>query len=184
MAPLHRAAILGAGARWRMNYRDAIVWKKAMQLAELVCRQSAALPGEERFGLRSQITRAAVSIPSNIAEGWTRESRKEKRQFLAIAHGSLSELHTQLVLCRQLGWLAGRPLADAMSLIVEISKILTCLRRKLRQPPTSSWFLPTGSCLTGRPRRLPGSPANRPPHPPACKTASLLPAPRCPAWSW
>ncbi|TKR30088.1 four helix bundle protein [Luteimonas gilva] len=121
-----------------MNYRNAVVWNKAMQLAESVCRQSTSLPSVERFGIRLQITRAAISVPSNIAEGWTRESRKEKRQFLAIAHGSLSELHTQLLLCLKLGWLTERSLADAMSLIVEISKMLTSLRRQLRHTPTNS----------------------------------------------
>jgi four helix bundle protein len=121
-----------------MNYRDAVVWKKAMRLAEVVCRVATALPREERFGVRLQITRAAISVPSNIAEGWSRESRKEKRQFLAIAHGSLSELHTQLLLCQKLGWLAGHSLAGAMSLIVEVSKMLTTLRKQLRQPPSGS----------------------------------------------
>jgi len=118
-----------------MNYRDAIVWNKAMRLAEIVCRQTADLPASERFGIRLQLTRAAVSIPSNIAEGWSRESRKEKQQFLAIAHGSLAELHTQLLLCQRLNWLAEHDLQEAMSLITELSKMLTHLRRRLRQPP-------------------------------------------------
>ena len=118
-----------------MNYRDAIVWNKAMRLAEIVCRQTTDLPASERFGIRLQLTRAAVSIPSNIAEGWSRESRKEKQQFLAIAHGSLAELHTQLLLCQRLNWLAEHDLQEAMSLITELSKMLTHLRRRLRQPP-------------------------------------------------
>ncbi len=121
-----------------MNYRDAVVWRKAMQLAEEVCRGVVGLPSEERFGIRVQITKAAVSVPSNIAEGWSRESRKEKQQFLAIAHGSLSELHTQLLLCQRLGWLTEHSLDRALPLIVEVSKILTSLRRQLRHPPTSS----------------------------------------------
>lgn len=115
-----------------MRYRDAVIWKKAMDLAESACRCAARLPAEERFGIRAQITRAAVSVPSNVAEGWSRESRKEKAQFLAIAHGSLSELHTQLLLCERLGWMASGPLQSSYGLIDEMSRMLTALRRGLR----------------------------------------------------
>lgn len=99
-----------------MHYRDAKVWEKAMHLAELVCRGTAALPHEERFGMRGQITRAAVSVPSNIAEGWARESRREKAQFMAIAHGSLAELHTQILLCERVGWLERGDVEPALRL--------------------------------------------------------------------
>lgn len=115
-----------------MHYRDAVVWRKAMELAETACRCATDLPPEERFGMRSQITRAAVSVPSNVAEGWSRESRKEKAQFLAIAQGSLSELHTQLLLCERLGWMDSAQLYSSYGLIDETSRILTALRRKLR----------------------------------------------------
>jgi four helix bundle protein len=115
-----------------MHYRDAVVWNKAMQLAEQACVLTAALPREERHGLRSQITRAAVSVPSNIAEGWARESRREKAHFLAIAHGSLSELHTQLLLGERIGWLSNKDLQAVHGLIDEVSRILTTLRRRLR----------------------------------------------------
>lgn len=118
-----------------MHYRDAVVWKKAMDLAEAACRCATGLPPEERFGIRGQITRAAVSVPSNVAEGWSRESRKEKAQFLAIAQGSLSELHTQLLLCERLGWMASGPLLSSYGLIDEVSRMLTALRRRLRAAP-------------------------------------------------
>ncbi|MGH7505737.1 MAG: four helix bundle protein, partial [Longimicrobiales bacterium] len=75
----------------KVHYREAIVWKKAMRLAREVYRLAPRLPKEETYGMRSQLTRAAVSIPANIAEGWTRESDREKAWFLAIAHGSLAE---------------------------------------------------------------------------------------------
>lgn len=117
-----------------MHYRDAVVWNKAMAVAELACRKSRLLPREERFGIRAQITRAAVSVPSNIAEGWSRESMREKAQFLAIAHGSLGELHTQLLLCVRLAWIDEAELTDAFGLIDETSRILTALRRRSRPP--------------------------------------------------
>ncbi|MBB1117515.1 four helix bundle protein [Stenotrophomonas sp. W1S232] len=115
-----------------MHYRKAVIWQKAMALAEAACRCSMHLPGEERFGVRLQITRAAISIPSNIAEGWSRESRKEKSQFLAIAQGSLSELHTQLLLCERLGWIECGPLQATYGLADETSRMLTTLRRRFR----------------------------------------------------
>lgn len=116
-----------------MHYRNAVVWSKAMLLAEQACRLAAVLPPIERFGMRSQMSRAAISVPSNIAEGWSRESRREKAQFLAIAQGSLSELHTQLLLCERLGWLTAGALSPAYGLIDEISRMLTTLRRGLRK---------------------------------------------------
>ena len=115
-----------------MHYRDAVIWGKAMVLAEQACRLAGTLPAAERFGLRSQLSRAAVSVPSNIAEGWSRESRREKAQFLAIAQGSLSELHTQILLGERLGWLDPEPLRPVYGLIDEVSRMLTALRRKLR----------------------------------------------------
>lgn len=103
-----------------------------MRLAVLACEQSQRLPAEQRFGIRPQITRAAVSVASNVAEGWTRESRKEKAHFLSIAHGSLAELHTQLLLCTRLAWLSEPELTEAFALIDETSRMLTALRRRLR----------------------------------------------------
>jgi len=115
-----------------MHYMETILWNKAMTLAELACGSVTRLPGEERYGIRLQITRAAVSVASNIAEGWTRESKKERAHFLAIAHGSLSELHTQLLLCGRLGWLSPELLQTPIALIDEISRMLTTLRQRSR----------------------------------------------------
>ena len=84
--------------------------------------------------MRAQLTRAAISISSNTAEGWTRESKRERRQFLSIAHGSLAELHTQLLICERVGWLQTADLAEIKSLIDEISRMLTVLRRAARLP--------------------------------------------------
>lgn len=87
------------------TYRDLEVWIAAIDLVEGVYRASAKWPSEERFGLTSQIRRASVSIPSNIAEGYGRGSDKELLRFLSIARGSLRELETQLVIAHRLGYL-------------------------------------------------------------------------------
>jgi len=82
-----------------MNYQDLIVWQKAMELAEIVYVLARKLPKEELFALSDQMRRAAISIPSNIAEGHARNSTKEFIQFLSIAKGSTAEIETQLLLC-------------------------------------------------------------------------------------
>lgn len=85
-----------------MHFKSSVVWQKAMDWAETVYRVSGTLPREERFGVVSQLRRAAVSVPSNVAEGWARESRREKAQFLAIAQGSLAEAETLLLLVQRM----------------------------------------------------------------------------------
>jgi four helix bundle protein len=117
-----------------LHYRELVVWRKAMDLAKEAYRLAPLLPREETYGMRSQITRAAISVPANIAEGWTRESEKERAQFLAIAQGSLAETETFLTLCEEIGWFPEEQTADARSLITEVGKMLSTLRRKLRQP--------------------------------------------------
>ena len=117
-----------------MHYRETIVWRKAMGIAREVYRLAPRLPKEETYGMRSQITRAAVSVPANIAEGWTRESSKEKLQFLAIAQGSLAETETLLTLCEDLNWFPPTETACLRSLLDEVSRILTTMRRNRREP--------------------------------------------------
>ncbi|MBI4517432.1 MAG: four helix bundle protein [Deltaproteobacteria bacterium] len=115
-----------------MHYRETIVWQKAMESAREVYRLVPKLPKEETYGMRSQITRAIVSIPANIAEGWTRESIREKAQFLAIAQGSLAEAETLLTLCEQIGWFPALETQTLRQLLDEVSRMLTTLRRKFR----------------------------------------------------
>jgi four helix bundle protein len=109
------------------SYRQLLVWQKAYELTKDVYGISAALPGEEKYGLVSQLRRSAVSIPSNISEGQQRESGKEFKNFLSIARGSAAELHTQLLLVKDIYSL------DTSGLIREtevIQKMLYSLMRK------------------------------------------------------
>jgi len=87
------------------SHKDLDVWNKAMELTENIYSLSAGFPKEEKYGLISQIRRAAVSIPSNIAEGTARNSKKEFIQFLYIALGSVSEIETQLLLAHRLKYI-------------------------------------------------------------------------------
>jgi len=116
-----------------LHYRELTVWRKAMDLAKEVYRMAPLLPREETYGMRSQITRAAISVPANIAEGWARESEKERAQFLAIAQGSLAETETFLSLCEEIGWFPPGKTTILRGLIVEVGKMLSTLRRKLRE---------------------------------------------------
>lgn len=85
------------------SYRELDVWREAVDLVEAIYAISATFPSDERFGLTTQIRRAAVSVPSNIAEGHARPSTRDFLRFLAISLGSLAELETQLVIAGRLG---------------------------------------------------------------------------------
>ena len=113
------------------TYKDLIVWQKAMDLAETVHRLSRSFPKEELYGLTSQLRRAAVSVPSNIAEGQARQSTAEFLNFLSIAQGSLAEVETQLLLGIRFGYLTTPQASAALILREEISKMLASLRSKL-----------------------------------------------------
>jgi four helix bundle protein len=116
-----------------VHYRETIIWRKAIDMVREVYRLAPKLPKEETYGVRSQITRAAVSVAANVAEGWTRESSKEKAHFLAIAHGSLAEVETLLTICEQLKWLREEETATLRCLLDEDSRMLTTMRRNRRQ---------------------------------------------------
>jgi len=110
------------------THKDLDVWKEAMQLVKEVYTWSASLPREETYGLTARLKRAAISIPSNIAEGAARDSRKEFVQFLYIALSSLSELETQIFLARDLFSLE----REMISARVERPKRLLGLIRSLK----------------------------------------------------
>ena len=109
------------------THRNLLAWREAMTLAERVYRDTGALPREEVFGLRSQIRRAAISIPSNIAEGAGRSSPPELVRFLSIACGSLAELETQLELAVRLGYLPAS--APSLEQASRVGMLLRTLRK-------------------------------------------------------
>jgi len=109
------------------SYKDLIAWQKAMELVEAVYRLTAGYPGDERFGLISQTRRAAISIPSNIAEGYGRQTRANYTQFLRVSRGSANEVETQLLLAIRLGYVSTDQTRAVMNLTLEVQRILSAL---------------------------------------------------------
>ncbi len=114
-----------------VSYRDLIVWQKGTDLALAVYAVTRTFPEEERFGITNQLRRATVSIPSNIAEGKNRSTRKEYVHFLRIAKGSAAEVETQLYISHKLGYIDAVSYEKVRCSCEEISKILAVLIRKL-----------------------------------------------------
>ena len=113
------------------HYKELLVWQKGMELAKAVYHLTKEFPVEERYGLVAQMRRAAVSVPSNIAEGQARHGTGEFLQFLSHAPGSLAELETQLILSETLGYCDARASSRAFELITELQKMLQAMRRTL-----------------------------------------------------
>jgi four helix bundle protein len=113
------------------NYKDLVVWQKGIELAKLIYALTARFPNEEKFGLVSQMRRAAVSIPSNIAEGQARHTTGEFIQFISHAEGSVAELNTQLVLAIELKFACQNSTTATAQLLEHLRKMLNGLRRKL-----------------------------------------------------
>ena len=109
------------------HYSEMIVWQKAMDLVDEIYRLTRLLPKEEMFCLSNQMRRAAVSVPSNIAEGHGRQTEKDFRQFLSVAQGSVFELQTQLTVCIRQQFVSQKDAALALSLCDEVGKMLTKL---------------------------------------------------------
>ena len=118
------------------NYKELEVWQKSMELVVLVYRLSRNFPKDEQFALTSQLRRAAVSIPSNIAEGFGRDSHKDFANFLLISRGSLFELGTQLDIAARLGYFS---IDDKVQgLMDSVARMLGALIRSLRTPAPST----------------------------------------------
>lgn len=113
------------------SFKDLIVWQWAVELNVAVYKLTASFPEAERFGLTNQLRRAAVSIASNIAEGYGRSSRGEYVQFLGYARGSVSELQTQLVISEALQMGRSEERSRAQSLSEEVSRMLIAMMKKL-----------------------------------------------------
>ncbi len=112
--------------------KDLVVWQKSMELAIKVYEITSQLPQSEKFGLSSQMNRCAVSIPSNIAEGSKRGTRKDFCNFITIAYGSSAELETQLILLRNLPFGKNIDTSIAEKLLAEVMKMLNSMRQKLK----------------------------------------------------
>ena len=117
------------------SYRELIVWQKSMDLAVRIYMLTHSYPAEERFGITSQMRRAATSIPANIAEGQARRSTGEFLQSLGIARGSLAELETFLTLSERLELLAKTDSESLLNTCAEINKMLHALMKSLSTPP-------------------------------------------------
>lgn len=113
------------------TYRELVVWQKAMDMVAEVYRLTKQLPREETYALGDQLRRAAVSVPSNIAEGFGRASRKEYAQFLGIANGSVCEVETQLFVGVRVGYFREDAIQPALGLLSEIGKMLHSIATKL-----------------------------------------------------
>ncbi len=109
------------------SYTELLVWQKTMALVVDIYQVTQCFPKEKLYGLTSQIRRAAVSVPSNLAEGQSRYSNKEFRRFIGNARGSLSELETQRIIARELGYIDGAIADELLSRTAEIGGMLNGL---------------------------------------------------------
>lgn len=114
------------------DYKDLLVWQKGITLVKHIYTVTAVFPADEKYGLVSQMRRAAVSIPSNIAEGQARHTTGEFVQFISHAEGSVAELDTQLLVAIELGYCTRSEAQAAFELVSELRKMLNALRRKLQ----------------------------------------------------
>jgi four helix bundle protein len=114
------------------SFKDLIIWHKSHQLTLKLYQLTKHFPNEEKFGITSQIRRAAYSIPSNIVEGHSRNSEKEFKHFLSIARGSLSELEYFLILSKDLNYISIDEFKELEADAVEISKILYSFTNNLK----------------------------------------------------
>jgi four helix bundle protein len=119
------------------TYADLEVWRAAMNLAEDIYRITKTFPKEETYGLTSQLRRASVSVPSNIAEGKGRSSDKELSQFLCHSRGSLFEIETQITLGFRLGYIEAPQLQAVLRKTARVGQLLNGLLRAFRPPSTT-----------------------------------------------
>jgi four helix bundle protein len=113
------------------GHRDLVAWQKAMSLVRDIYRHTENFPKHEVYGLASQLRRAAVSVPSNVAEGANRNARGEFRQFVGTARGSLAEVETQVEIARDLNYIPEQIAEDLLQRIAELGRILAGLRASL-----------------------------------------------------
>ena len=114
------------------SYRDLVAWQKAMDLVTAIYQVSGSFPRDELYGLTSQLRRAAVSVPSNIAEGQGRHGAAEFRHFLRQASGSLMELETQIMIAERLGYVSPETASHILNSSAEVGRILNGLLNSLK----------------------------------------------------
>ena len=128
------------------DYCDLVVWQKAMDLVEMVYRMTRAFPKEEMYGLSIQLRRAAVSVPSNIAEGQGRHTTRDFLHFLGVAHGSLKEVETRVLIARRLNYVPEQQQTTFAALASEVGRLMNgltaSLRKKERRAPPPSTHQP------------------------------------------
>jgi four helix bundle protein len=116
------------------SFRDLDIWQKGIILVKDVYKETQNFPKEEICGLTSQMRRAAISTPSNIAEGHIRQHRPEFKQFPSVALGSLAELETQIIISRELGYISAEISERLIGQITSLSKMIRSLIKKLTNP--------------------------------------------------
>jgi len=119
------------------DYRNLVVWQKAMELVEAVYRLTRSFPKEEVYGLTSQLRRAAVSVPCNIAEGQGRRTTGDFLQFLSVARGSLMEVETQLMIAERLRFCTLEEVKPVLALAGDVGRPLSGLSKSLKNKQTS-----------------------------------------------
>ena len=150
-------------AERRTSHKDLILWQKSMDLAVEVHQFALRLPAFERFGLAAQLRRAAVSVPSNVAEGTARRTTREFISYLYIARGSLAEIETQLLLARRLGYVDEATVRALSPAMAEVGRLVNAVIRGLQRRLES---------------QLPSSPSPpSPPSPPSSPLSFPLPPP-------
>ncbi len=115
------------------TYKDLIVWQKAILLVTDVYKLTKTFPQDDRFGLVSQLNRAVISVPSNIAEGWGRELSKNYLQFLRVSRGSLMEAETMILISKNLNYIDEKEFKEISKKIEEVGKILQGLIKSVQQ---------------------------------------------------
>lgn len=113
------------------SYRDLLIWQKGIAFVKRIYQETSSFPDSERYGLINQMRRAAVSIPSNIAEGQARQHSGEFRQFLFVALGSIAEVETQIIISQELGFLTESISTSLLADLLEIQKMTRTLANRL-----------------------------------------------------
>ncbi len=127
------------------SYKDLTVWKKSIEFVKKIYKTTTHFPESEKFGLVSQMRRSAISIPSNIAEGALRSSKRDFYKFLRIAKGSLAELETQLIISHKLDFIGDDEFNALSDELKEISKMLAGLAKSLRVSTNNSKLITDNS---------------------------------------